>query len=71
MQQNRKDIPDELKKTKNCELLSSEIYWDKNSPLPISSYIVKTTKDKKKCKLVIYRSSNFRQHKIFMIEKVN
>ena len=37
MQLNRKGIPDELKETKNCELLSSEIYWDENSPLSISS----------------------------------
>ena len=36
MQLNRKGIPDELKQTKNRELLSSEIYWDENSPLSIS-----------------------------------
>ena len=36
MQLNRKGIPDELKETKNRELLSSEIYWDENSPLSIS-----------------------------------
>ena len=47
MQLNRKGIPDELKETKNRELLSSEIYWDENSPLPISSYVVKTSKGKK------------------------
>ena len=29
-------IPDELKETENSELLSSEIYWDENSPLSIS-----------------------------------
>ena len=48
MQLNRKGIPDELKEIKNRELLSSEIYWDENSPLPISSYVVKTSKGKKK-----------------------
>ena len=48
MQLNRKGIPDELKETKNRELLSSEIYWDENSPLSISSYVVKTSKGKKK-----------------------
>ena len=63
MQLNRKGIPDELKETKNRELLSSEIYWDENSPLSISSYVVKTSKGKKKCNLVIYCSSDFRHHK--------
>ena len=47
MQLNRKGVPDKLKETKNRELLSSEIYWDENSPLSISSYVVKTSKDKK------------------------
>ena len=47
MQLNRKGIHDELKENKNRELLSSEIYWDENSPLPISSYFVKTSKSKK------------------------
>ena len=44
---NRKGIPDELKETKNRELLSSEIYWDKNSPFSIFLYVVKTSKVKK------------------------
>ena len=48
MQRNRKGIPDERKETSNRELLSSEIYWDENSPLSISSYVVKTSKGKKK-----------------------
>ena len=48
MQLNRKGIPDELRETKNRELLSLEIYWDENSPLSISSYVVKTSKGKKK-----------------------
>ena len=47
MQLNRKGIHDELKETKNRELLSSEIYWEENSPLSISSYVVKTAKGKK------------------------
>ena len=47
MQLNRKGIPDKLKENKNPELLSSEIYWDKNSFLSISSYVVKTSKGKK------------------------
>ena len=47
MQLNRKGIPDELKETKNRELLSLEIYWDENSPLSILSYVVKTFKGKK------------------------
>ena len=42
MQLNRKGIPDELN-----ELLSSDIYWDENSPLPILSYVVKTSKGEK------------------------
>ena len=48
MQMNRKGIPDELKETKNRELPSSEIYWDENSPLSRSPYVVKTSKGKKK-----------------------
>ena len=44
MQLNRKGIPDELKETKNRELLTSDIYWDENSPLSISSYVGKTSK---------------------------
>ena len=47
MQLNRKGIPDELKETKNRELLSSKIYWDENSPLSLSSYVVRTSKGKK------------------------
>ena len=47
MQMNRKGIPDELKETKNRELLSSEIYWDETSPLSISPFVVKTSKGKK------------------------
>ena len=47
MQLNRKGIPDELKETKNRELLSSEIYWDENSPLSISPYVAKTSKARK------------------------
>ena len=43
----RKGIPDELKETKNRDLLSSEIYWDKSSPLSLSPYVVKTSKGKK------------------------
>ena len=65
MQLNRKGIPDELKETENRELLSSEIYWDENSPFSISPCVVKTSKGKKKkkCNLVIYRSSDFKCHK--------
>ena len=48
MQLNRKWIPDEAKEAKNRELLSPEIYWDESSPLSISSYVVKTSKGKKK-----------------------
>ena len=47
MQLNRKGIPDELKETKNRELLFSEIYWDENCPLSISPCVVKTSKGKK------------------------
>ena len=48
MQLNRKGVPDEAKEAKNRELLSSEIYWDESSPLSILSYVVKTSKGKKK-----------------------
>ena len=44
---NKKGIPDELKETKNRELLSSESYWVENSPLSISPYVVKTSEGKK------------------------
>ena len=47
MQLNRKSILDEIKETKNREVLSSEIYWDENSPFSISSYVVKTSESKK------------------------
>ena len=47
MQLNRKGIPDEPKETKNRELLSSEIYWDQNTPLSISCNVAKTSKGKK------------------------
>ena len=40
MKLNRKGIPDELKENKNRELLSSEIYWDGNSPLLISLILI-------------------------------
>ena len=47
VQLNTKGIPDEVKETKNRGLLSSEIHWDENSPLSISTYVVKTSKGKK------------------------
>ena len=47
MELNRKGIPDKLKETKDRELLFSEIYWDENSSLSISSYVAKTSKGKK------------------------
>ena len=47
MELNRKGIPDELKETKNRELLSSKIYCDENSPLSTLSYVFKTSKGKK------------------------
>ena len=75
MQPNRKGIPDEIKETKNREVLTSEISWDKNSPLPISSkhLIVKKnvillstappilgiTKDDGKSKLGVYKVYDF------------
>ena len=52
IQLNRKGIPDELKETKNRELLSSEIYWDENSPLSISSYVAKASKGEKNVTLL-------------------
>ena len=47
MQLKRKGISDKLKELKNRELLSSEIYWDEDSSLSISSYAVKISKGKK------------------------
>ena len=52
MQLNRKGIPDELKETKNRELLSSEVYWNEDSHLSISPYVVKTSKGKKNVTLL-------------------
>lgn len=47
MQANRKGVPDEMKNFKDREPLSSEIYWQKDGPLSMSSYVVKTTSTKK------------------------
>ena len=44
MQLNGKGIPDELKEAKIREELSSELYWDENSPLSLSADVVKTSK---------------------------
>ena len=46
MQINRKGIPNELKDFKQREPLSSEVYWKKDGPLTLSSYVVKTSTGK-------------------------
>ncbi|XP_057296254.1 piggyBac transposable element-derived protein 1-like [Hydractinia symbiolongicarpus] len=47
MQINRKGIPIEMKDFKQREPLSSEVYWQKDGPLSLSSYVVKTSNGKK------------------------
>ena len=47
MQSNRKGIPAEMLDYKHREDLSSEIYWQKDGPLSLSSYVVKTQSGKK------------------------
>ena len=47
MQINRKGIPNEIKDFKHREPLSTEIYWQENGPLSLSSYVVKTSTGKK------------------------
>jgi hypothetical protein len=46
MQINRKGVPAEMKDFKNRENLSSEVYWQKDGPLSLSSYAVETTTGK-------------------------
>ena len=47
LQMNRKGIPAEIKDMKNRETLSTEIYWEKEGPLSLASYVVKTSSGKK------------------------
>ena len=47
MQINRKGIPTEIKDVKEREPLSSDIYWRKDGPLSLSSYVMKTSTGKK------------------------
>jgi len=47
MQVNRKGIPMEIKDVKQREPLSSEVYWQKDGPLSLSSYVVKSSTGKK------------------------
>ena len=47
MQSNWVGIPPEIKETKHKEILSPEMYWEKNVSKNISSYVVKTSKGKK------------------------
>ena len=48
LQHNRKGIPPVLKEVKHRELLSSEIYWEKEKNImSLSSYVVQTSKCKK------------------------
>ena len=47
MQSNWFGIRPEIKETKDREILSTEMYWEKNGSRNISSYVVKTSKRKK------------------------
>lgn len=47
LQINRKGIPAEIKEVRNREPLSTEIYWEVDGPLSLSSYVVKTSTGKK------------------------
>ena len=44
LQMNRKGVPDEMKNFKHREHLSSEVYWQPDGPLCLSSYVVKSGK---------------------------
>ena len=47
MRSNRVGIPQYIKETKDKEILSSEIFWQKDASCNISNYTVKTSKGKK------------------------
>jgi len=47
LQMDRKGVSDEMKNFKDRELLSSEVDWQQDGPLCLSSYVVKTTSGKK------------------------
>ena len=46
MQSNWVGIPPETKEAKDREILSTEMYWEKNGSRNISSYVAKTSKGK-------------------------
>ena len=47
LQLNRKGVPAEMKDFKHREALSTEIYWERDGPLSLTSYVVKTSSGKK------------------------
>jgi hypothetical protein len=47
MQLNRKGIPAEMLNFKHREVLSTEVYWQSDGPLSMSSYVVQTASGKK------------------------
>ena len=49
LQINRKGIPKDLKEVKNREPLTTEVYWQKDGPLAMMSYVVKTSTGEKMC----------------------
>jgi hypothetical protein len=53
MQMNRKGVPIEMKNFKHREPLSSQIYWQNDGPLSLSSYVVKTASSGKKNVLML------------------
>ena len=52
LQKNRVGIPTEITETKGKEILSSETYWEKDGHTNISSYMVKTSKGKRRVLLL-------------------
>jgi hypothetical protein len=53
MMMNRKGVPLEFKNFKHREHLSTQIYWQKDGPLSLSSYVVKTASSGKKNVLIL------------------
>ena len=49
---NRKGVPAEMKDFKHREALSTEIYWGRDGPLSLTSYVVKTSSGKKNVMLL-------------------
>ena len=63
MQINRKGNPTEIKNVKQREPFSSDIFWQKDGPLLLSLYVVKSSTGKKECPFVVNSCANIGYHK--------